>query len=68
MAMAQHFERFHSVSKGMNDSLLDPAHFNAILYGNCSKRDDVNTYRQCSSLSQTTGYEGEENPRKFVLS
>ena len=36
---------------GFDDSLLDPAHFQAILYGNCSLRNDVKLYRQCSHLA-----------------
>ncbi len=32
-------------------SLLDPTHFNAILYGNCSSRDDVRHYRECMRLA-----------------
>ena len=34
-------------------SLLDPAHFNAILYGDCRKREDVSLFRRCSYISQT---------------
>ena len=37
-----------------DNSLLDPSHFQAILYGNCSLRDDVKLYRQCSRLSYQT--------------
>ena len=32
-------------------SLIDPVHFNAIIYGNCSTRNDVRLFRQCSSLT-----------------
>ena len=36
-------------------SLLDPSHFQAILYGNCSlRRNDVKLYRRCSRLSYQT--------------
>ena len=37
-------------------SLLDPAEFNAILYGNCTKREDVRILRECSRLAYTTSY------------
>ena len=37
--------------KPINNSLLDPSHFQAIVYGNCSLRSDVNLYRQCSRLA-----------------
>lgn len=40
------------------NSLLDPAHFHAILYGNCKSREDVRIYRTCSQLSLQTGYHG----------
>ena len=33
--MAQHWNRFRIVNQGQTSSLLDPAHFNAILYGKC---------------------------------
>ena len=39
------------------DSLLDPVHFNAILYGDCKRREDVRTYRECSSLVHRTKYQ-----------
>ena len=39
---------------GIEDSLLDPTHFNVILYRGCSKRDDVSLYNECELLSQTT--------------
>ena len=38
------------------DSLLDPTHFNVILYRGCSKRDDVRLYNECELLNQTTEY------------
>ena len=44
------------------DSLIDPIHFNAILYGNCEKKEDVRIYRQCSKLAYMTSYqEGTSN-------
>ena len=52
--MAAHWERFGSVNRGYVDSLLDPAHFNAILYGNCLERDNMRLYSECSSLSYRT--------------
>ncbi len=39
-------------------SLLDPVHFNAILYGNCANREDVQLYRTCAALARQTGYQG----------
>ena len=46
----------------IEDSLIDPTHFNAILYGNCEKREDVRIYRQCSTLAYMTSYqEGTSN-------
>ena len=36
---------------GLDDSLLAPSHFQSILYGDCSLRDDVKLYRRCSRLS-----------------
>ena len=54
--MASHWERFESVHNGRETSLLDPAHFNIILYGNCSKREDVRFYKQCSELAYITEY------------
>ena len=36
------------------DSLLDPTHFNVILYRGCSKRDDVRLYKECKLLKQNT--------------
>ena len=35
-------------------SLLDPTHFNVILYRGCSKRDDVRLYNECRLHTQTT--------------
>ena len=47
--MANIFDRWDNVFKLRRDqSLLDPAHFNAILYGdNCTDREDVHLYNQC---------------------
>ncbi len=56
--MGRTWERFFNVREGRNTSLLDPSHFNAILYGDCRKRDDVKLYRECSSLSTLTSYDG----------
>ena len=45
---------FGSIRRPTNschDSLLDPAHFNAILYGDCSQRRDVALFRECSGLA-----------------
>ena len=49
--MGFHWHRFHSLHRGEEQSLLDPAHFNAILYGECEDRDDVRLFRECSELS-----------------
>ena len=38
------------------DSLLEPAHFNALLYGDCQAREDVRVYRACSELAYQTAY------------
>ena len=38
-------------AKKLDDSLLAPSHFQSILYGDCSLRDDVRLYRRCSRLS-----------------
>ena len=35
----------------LDNYLLDPSHFQSILYGNCSLRNDVKLYRRCSRLS-----------------
>ena len=58
--MANHHERRQMIRLGRELSLLDPTHFNAILYGQCPTRDDVRLYRECSTLIYTTGY-NEEN-------
>ncbi len=53
--LSSHGIRWGNVFDDENDdSLLDPSHFQAILYGNCSLRDDVKLYRQCSRLSYQT--------------
>ena len=45
-------ERWYNVfTKNKEVSLIDPAYFNAILYGNCSSRDDVKLFRECDALS-----------------
>ena len=55
--MASHEERFESVRRGNEHSLLDPTHFNVILYGGtCSSRDDIRLYQQCASLAYLTRY------------
>ena len=46
-------------------SLLDPAHFNAILYGDCQERKDVKVFRECSSLAyQNVDLVAENNCRE----
>ena len=49
--MASHGERFQSVRNGCPPSLLDPMHFDAIIYGSCKERKDLELYRECSRLS-----------------
>ena len=44
-------------AKKLDDSLLAPSHFQSILYGDCSLRDDVKLYRRCSRLSYQTSSE-----------
>ncbi len=59
--MASHRERYHNTNS--ESSLLDPAHFNAILYGQCHHREDVKLYRECSQLAYQTSIQngGEHN-------
>ena len=53
--MGSHKERFESVRRGNEHSLLDPTHFNVILYGStCSSRDDIQLYQKCASLARVT--------------
>ena len=53
--MNKHEVRWNNVfDSATEDSLLDPTHFNVILYRGCSKRDDVNLYKECELLTQTT--------------
>ena len=48
-------DRWNNVfNSGIEDSLLDPTHFNVILYKGCSKRVDVRLYNECELLGQTT--------------
>ncbi len=55
--MANHRERFGSVQDEHNDSLLDPTHFQVILYGTaCQSRGDINLYQKCASLAYETLY------------
>ena len=57
--MADHHERFQSVRKSVGRrgegcpplSLLDPIHFDAIIYGRCKDREDLKLYRECASIS-----------------
>ena len=50
-------DRWRNVfESGIENLLLDPTHFNVILYRGCSKRDDVRLYNECELLSQTTEY------------
>ena len=56
--MANQGERFRNVRDGRNDSLLDPTHFNTILYPGCESREDTKLYKMCSSLAYTTDHTG----------
>ena len=49
--MSHHWERFDSVNNRVHTSLLDPIHFDAILYGQCDSREDLKLFRQCSDLA-----------------
>ena len=50
--MSEWAERWKSTfTENTETSLIDPVHFNAILYGNCPDRDDVRLFRQCDALS-----------------
>ena len=44
-------KRRNTNTRYCSKSLLDPAHFNAILYGDCSEIEDVKLFRECSTLS-----------------
>lgn len=59
--MAHHGDRFLTVEDGRSDSLLDPAHFNTILYPECESREDTRLYRECSSLAYKTSHGGSGN-------
>lgn len=56
-SVMSHIERrwnntFDLVNYSMREeSLIDPAHFNAIIYGNCAHREDVRLFRECDRLS-----------------
>lgn len=54
-------ERLRNVRNGHNSSLLDPTHFNVILYGECQTRPDVRLYHQCSSLAYATEFNNNLN-------
>ena len=50
--LSEHNIRWKAVFQSkLENSLLDPSHFQSILYGNCSLRNDVKLYRRCSRLS-----------------
>ena len=50
--MSYESERWKNVFTSSTEaSLIDPVHFNAIIYGNCSRRNDVRLFRQCSALT-----------------
>ena len=57
--MSHHWDRFDSVNNRTQASLLDPIHFDAILYGQCDSREDLNLFRQCSELA----YQNSQNNR-----
>ena len=45
------YNTFNTRSSNKENSLIDPTHFNAILYGNCPYREDVKLFRECNKLS-----------------
>ena len=55
-------ERFRNIRYGNNSSLLDPTHFNVILYGICQERTDVNLYNQCSALAYNEDFNNSDCP------
>ena len=58
--MANVLDRWDNVFEfGKDQSLLDPTHFKAILYGNCTDREDVQLYNQCYDI--TFSSDDEEN-------
>ena len=59
--MSDENERFDNVLDGFDSSLFDPSHFNAIIYGYCSEREDLRLFRQCSELAyQESRFENSE--------
>ena len=57
--MSHYWDRFDSVNKRTQASLLYPIHFDAILYGQCDSREDLKLFRQCSELA----YQNSQNNR-----
>ncbi len=50
--MANVLDRWNNVFKsGQDVSLLDPIHFNVILYNNCPTRNDVKLYNDCYNFN-----------------
>ena len=45
--MSNGLRRWNDVFNSSETSILDPTHFNAIIYGNCKNRNDVKLYRDC---------------------
>ena len=60
--MASPYTRFKNIRNGNNSSLLDPTHFNVILYGTCQTKPDVKLYHQCSSLAYNTNFNNLDCP------
>ncbi len=52
--MANQYARARDIRLGLESSMLDPAHFYSILYGNCPDRSEIKLYRECSNLAYQT--------------
>lgn len=56
--MSAVFHRWNRILRNRNtkESLLDPVHFNAIIYGHCLERPDVALFRQCDRLGYRSSF------------
>ena len=57
--MANLHDRWDNSWFGRDKSLLDPAHFEAILYGNCMDREGIRLYNQCYRTEVTSSTQEE---------
>ena len=58
--MSNDRDRWYNVfGSGINDSLLSPGQFNAILYGSCEKRNKL--FNECSQLAYKTDFSTEDS-------